>query len=443
MDNWLRNVTVVRIAALILGILLWAVVHLDQQNTSVPSAPAQQTRTISDVQITTVGLNTEQYQILSMEPSQVHIVLRGRASAVNQVNTVDGENQIQLDLSEITEGEHLLPLKSVGFPAGVAVDIYPPNVNVKVEAIQSKEVPVIIELRGEPAEGFKAGVPIHNPNRVNVRVSSSRLDQVVSARAIVDITGAQAAVEVDETLVAIDQNGNEVQSLITPAVVNVEVPITSPFRTIPLQINLINEPPDGYSVSSFTQSINEVTVYGSEEALSELDIYDGLEIDLSRLTNSRSYTLPIPLMGDITQVLPARVDVQIGIVPSTVETIEQLPIQLSGENEEYDTQIISTESSTIDLIVEGAPSVLADIQPGDIQAIVDVSNLPPGIYNQTVKLNLPTFVKYGGDEEITVRVEIKLKTDEASSGDAAEEGNDGEQVNNETNDSNTEPNTLG
>ncbi len=33
MDKWLRNTNVVRIVALVIGILLWVVVHMEETNT--------------------------------------------------------------------------------------------------------------------------------------------------------------------------------------------------------------------------------------------------------------------------------------------------------------------------------------------------------------------------------------------------------------------------
>jgi YbbR domain-containing protein len=439
MEKLLGNITVVRIAALVLGMLLWVVVHLDQQTTSVPSTPSTQTRSISDVQITTVGLNTDLYYIQSIDPTFVNIVLSGKASAVNNVSTIDGKSQIRLDLSAVTAGVHTLPLQNVGFPSGVRVEIYPPNVTLVVEEVLKKEVPVEIVLEGKPMSGFKAGVPIMSPSRVNVTGPSSQLDAIVSVRAVVDITNAQEAVEVSERLVAVNAEGIEVEADINPQVVTVEVPITSPFKTVPLQINILNHPAPGFSVASVRQSINEVTIYGPEDALNGIDYYDELDIDLSGLTGNRSYTLRLPVLPGIQRVLPDEVSVNINIVPSVQKTIEQLPITLSGVNDEFETTIVTPETGAIDVVVEGALSILNNVSAENIQAIVDVSNLPPGLYQRTIKLNLPAYVKVGGDQDLVVSIEIKEKTEETTGNPTADPTNEDitQEVSGETSENNS------
>src|SRR5690554_5108935 len=116
MDKFLGNLTVVRIIALILALLLWVVVHLDQQVVQVPTTSAIQTRSISDVEIAISGLNTDQLHLQSIDPLNVNIVLRGRESAINQVSNHDG--QVHADLSNITEGVHVIRLEAVGYSQG-------------------------------------------------------------------------------------------------------------------------------------------------------------------------------------------------------------------------------------------------------------------------------------------------------------------------------------
>ncbi len=415
MEKWLRNKTFVQIAAVLLAILLWVVVHLDGQVASVPSSLDAQTRSISDVQITIIGLNDEQFHVAFVDPSFVNIVLKGRESAVNQVRPNSGQSKIQLDLSSITEaGQHTINLTAIEFPRNVAVDIYPPSVTVLVEEIQNKEVPIMIEVIGEPSEGYRAGVPIANPSRAIVSAPESELEQITAVRTTVDISNAQEAVfAAGKLLVAINQDGVEVDAVISPALVDVDIPITSPFKTVPIQVSLVNQPPPGYSVVSFRQNVNEVTIYGPQEVLDTIEFYDGLQIDLSLYSSNQRLEIPIPLKDRLQQVTANVVVVNLEIVPSERRTIEDIPITLSGANEDFKTTFIDPESGLLDIIIEGAPSVLNTVNRDNLQAIIDVSNLPPGVYELTVRLNLPSNVKYGGTiEALQVRIEISIIVDE-------------------------------
>ena len=53
MDKWLRNTNVVRIVALVIGILLWVVVHMEETNLSGNSPLREREETINNVAITT------------------------------------------------------------------------------------------------------------------------------------------------------------------------------------------------------------------------------------------------------------------------------------------------------------------------------------------------------------------------------------------------------
>lgn len=417
MDKWLRNTNVVRIIALLVGILLWFIVHIDDQVRENPgSTPTPYVNsTIYDVSIKTIGLDTQQFKLVGVEPQTADITVTGRKNSLEKVSTKDGNSRLLADLSEVTPGPNRVPIQALGFPEGVTVTLMDPMyVEVTVEQIEKKEVPVRIDVTGVPGSGFKAGEPVVNPNQVHVTAPKSVLDQIVAVRAAVDIDGAVEAVSAEPKLEAIDANGQVLEeAAIVPTTASVDIPITVPFKTVPLQIRLIGQPPEGYSVASYEQSINEITVYGPEAVLDSLTIYDGLDINLSLLTSSKSYTFNIPIKDEIEQVYPASVDVQLTIVPSETRTFENVPIRLNGANVDYDTVIIEPEGGTIDVTVEGAPANLNNLEAGDLEAIVDVSNLPLGTHERELRINLPVFLKIGSETTRSITIEVRNKTEDA------------------------------
>jgi len=403
MDKWLRNSNVVKLLALVLGILLWVVVNLEESANPGVSPISERESKIYNVSITP-KYDPTQYYIKSIEPSEVMISLRGRESALRKVTT--GSYKIELDLTSVGTGQFNLPLKPVGFPSGVNVEIFPPSVKVVIEELQKKEMPVAVRLTGTPANGLKAGQPIANPSRVLVTLPSSRLDQVETVQAEVNIDQAKETVVKQAKLVAYDKDGNEVEALITPAVVDIEVPITDPFKEMPLKLKILNEPANGYSVAQLIQKQVQVTVYGKQEVLNKMDFYEGPPIDLSGLTGSRSFLLDIPLKDQITRVDPDQVEVQVEIVPSATKVLNQVPIVLVGQNEEYDTRIVSEDQEYIRLTLEGAPNLLDDVSVQDLRAFVDVSNLPPGRHVLKINVSLPSFIKIANSGELQTTVEI-------------------------------------
>ncbi|CAM3763484.1 YbbR-like domain-containing protein [Marinicrinis lubricantis] len=407
MDRWLHQKNVIRVFALLMGVLLWAIVHMDKDPAPTTyTGTLDGTRTIHDVGIEIVGLDEEQYYIQSMDTETISITLSGRKTEINQVSTKDGNSIVQVDLSGLTEGNHVVPLQAVNFPSTLDIDLYPETVTVSIGVIEKREVAVDVEMQGSPAEGFRTGVPILNPSRVFVSAPAEVLDELGVVHAEVNINGAKETISGEYKLVALNKAGTRMDVEISPAVVSVEIPITSPFKTMPLQVRLVGTPPAGYSIESVEQSVTEVTVYGNEQVLQEMEFYEGLEIDVSGLTADKLYSLNIPIKDQIDRVYPETVDVEISIVPSVTKAFADVPIVVSGENEEYTTTIVSPQDRKVDVVVEGAPSVIRTVEAGDIQVILDVSNLPPGTYTRTLDINLPSHVKA---KETQVHIQIAQK----------------------------------
>ncbi|MBP1996819.1 CdaR family protein [Paenibacillus eucommiae] len=408
MDKWLRNTNVVRVVALVIGILLWVVVHMEESSAPGTTSLSNREETINNVAITK-KYDESLFYISSIEPSNVQVILSGKESLVKKVTT-SNTYRVELDLTKVGKGEHDLALIPVGFPSSLVVEVVPRTVHVVIEELQKKEVPVVINVTGTPAEGLKAGQPIIKPNKVYVTAPTSRLNEIETVRGEVSVDKANAAVTKEVRLQAFDADGKEVQVVMNPQVVDVEIPITSPFQTIPLQIKLVGEPAKGFAIASVVQNTDKVTVYGAQDVVDKMEFYQGPQVNIQGINETKEYTLDIPLTNKITQVDPSKVTVQVEIVPSVTKELENIPITIIGQNDGFNTRVSVPESARINITVEGAPDIIEQIKAQDVQAIVDVSNLPPGQHEINVSLNLPSFVKKGILQDIKTTVEISEKT---------------------------------
>ena len=124
----------------------------------------------------------------------------------------------------------------------------PATVVVNIEAIQIKEFEVDIKTEGNPAKGYKVGTPIIKPsNRVHVTLPKSQLAKVERVGASISIEGEKETIKNKVVkLAAYDKEGRAIEgAVIDPAVLEVEVPITNPFKTVPLQFKLLGHIPQG------------------------------------------------------------------------------------------------------------------------------------------------------------------------------------------------------
>ena len=431
MDKWFNNVNVVRVAALLLGILLWLVVKLNyEQTTTTQNNPMFQTDTIADAKVTIAGLDTDQFYLASITPDEVDIIVEGTTSALNRIPS--SQYAIIADVSGYTEGTHQVPLIAQNFPTGVDVKLNPDTVTVTIERMDTKQFDVSIELTGTPQEGLKAGVPVASPSRVHVTVPSSQLVQVASIRGYLDIEGASETVVREVKLEAYNASGQKLEGVaISPSIVSVEVPITPPIRSVPLQVSFTGAPPAGLSVASVSQNVSFVTISGPQEMIDAIEFYEGVIVDLSKLTGDSTVTVELPLKTGITSVEPSEVQVSIDLEPTVQRTFNSVPIRLFGQNEAYEIELVDPASGVVSLTVQGAAALVNSLTAGDVQVILDVSNVAPGSFVLPLRVNLPKFVELATGDLLRASVVVTVPADETSGSGGDGGGSESEQPTND------------
>jgi YbbR domain-containing protein len=415
MDKLLHSNNVVRAIALMIGILLWVVVHLDTDKTTVTATPLPVEQTINAVKIIPAQLDETHFSLQKMDPEYVNITLKGKQSALTKLKT--SVIQVQVDLSNAAVGTHAYPLKVLNVPSSVTWTLNPSMVTVTLEELQKKEYPVTINIVGIPSAGYIVGQPIINPSRVHVTLKTSELNLVDSVRAEVSVDKADAVINKQVKLTAYGKDGKPIDATITPAVVDVEIPVTVPFKEMPLQVKVVGNTAPGYSIASMTQSVKRVTVFSSQATLDQMEFYEGPQVDVTDLKANKKITLDIPLKNKDIRVDPVKVEITLEIVPSTTLTMNNIPLRISGENDSFITKVILPEKLEIQALLEGAPDLLGKLTLQDVQAIVDVSNLPPGKHELSINLSLPMFIKAAEiqPQVLKATVEIIAKADSLTS----------------------------
>lgn len=404
MDKWLNHPTIVKILALALGILMWAVVHFDPEATPNTVASLTETKVINAVKVQAYGLDERKYVLAGLEPQTVKLTVSG--SKKNLLAKAE-DYSIKVDLRAVEEGTHTLSL-DWNLPRGIdLVEITPRTVQVEVVALQTKEFEASIVTSGSPAEGYKAGTPIIKPNsRVHVTMPETSMALVASVGATINVEGATETLKSKSVkLAAYDRNGNAIENaVIEPAVLEVEIPITNPFKLVPIQFRLRGNMPSGLSIASFKPNIEQVTIYSTLDGLEKVDFIEA-EVDLSGITNSGKVTIPLVVDETILEISPNAVEVQIEVVLSETRRLEGLPIEWRGLGQDLIVRILSPESGKADIVVQGAPSILGSLKPGDVDVFADLSGRGPGSYTIPLVVSMERFMRQvGGTKEIVVEI---------------------------------------
>jgi YbbR domain-containing protein len=408
-DRWLNHPTAVKLVALALGILMWAVVHYvpDQPPNTVTSTTKTKTFTLS---IQPYGWDEKSLVLTDFNPQSAKIKVSGSSTAL--LAKAD-DYKLQLDLRTLEKGTHTVKIDSI-LPRGVElVEMVPTTAQVTLIAMETKQFEIEVATKGSPAKGYKAGTPIIKPsNKVHVTLSDDAMGDVASVRGNISIEGAQETINNNGVkLQAYDANGKVIENAkLEPAVVEIEVPITYPFKTVPVQFRLTGHMPPGLSIASFKPNVEEVTVYGPQANLDQLDFVDAV-IVLDDLKNSGKIKVPLKVVAPIIEVSPVEIEVAVDVVLSETRSIAGLPIVLNGLSDGLSVKIVDPLTGKADIVVQGAPSILGSLKPGDVNVYADLSGRGPGTYTIPLIVNLGQYMEQvGGTNSITVEITSAVPT---------------------------------
>jgi YbbR domain-containing protein len=400
-NKWMNNNNYNKILALALGIILWAMVHVDTAPVT-QTATRLDTRIIENVKIEVTGFNEEKYVLEPLETESVRLEVRGRKSDLNF--KFSDAYKVTLDLSKVKPGNNRLSL-SYSLPNGVTLEsMTPDELNVHVELRNTKSFPITLVTKGTPAEGYLLGTPVIQPTgEAEVTLSDSELSRVAKVQGSVELTGdSETFKEKKMKLYAYDSNGNEIKdAVIKPSSVSVEIPITLPFKSVPLEIGYTGQLPDSLVLSQVKVDQGNVTVYGRKDALASLTAYEAT-INLSTIKSAGTQQLKMDmnLPDGIEKIEPGTVNVTVTTSQIAERILEGIPIRLEGAAGGLKATVTDPATQTIALTVTGAPDLLDQLDMDKISVIADVSHLSAGTHDVSLQVSLPKFIalKQSGEQ---------------------------------------------
>ncbi|UQZ33649.1 hypothetical protein C2I18_08915 [Paenibacillus sp. PK3_47] len=391
MDKWMKNNNFNKILALVISIILWIIVHVDSEPTSSTTV-RMQSKVIENVAIETIGMNEDKY-VYSFDAESARVEVLGRNSDLNF--KFSDAYTLSLDLSDVGPGDHTLPIH-YSLPNGVELQSINPNeVNVHVELRTTKSFPVTLDIQGKPAEGYQLGTPVIQPETAEVTMAASELANVAKVQATVELDGEDDTFQENKLrLYAYDSNGNEIKgAFIEPSTVSVELPVTLPNKSLPLDISFTGQLPGNLVISRITSETDTVTVYGSQEALAALSTYEA-SIDLSAIGSAGTDELKVKLAPPegLSKIEPAEVNVTVSTAEIAERTIENIPIKLEGVGSDLTAQVTQPAGQAVSLTVSGAPALLDQLDQDNISVIADVGGLAAGVHELALQVSLPRFI---------------------------------------------------
>ena len=120
------------------------------------------------------------------------ITLRGPSKTLGDIKA--SQIATSVDVSGLTEAnEYDLPVSITVSRSGLEVEyVSPSKVHVRVDKVANKDIPVDVNVTGNPTDGCRAGKPTSPVSTITVQGPAAELANVAKAVAVVDVTGAES-----------------------------------------------------------------------------------------------------------------------------------------------------------------------------------------------------------------------------------------------------------
>jgi len=291
-----------------------------------------------------------------------------------------------------------------------SIETNPVKVDIKLDKIEEKVLPVTVNITGAPLENYVALPGFASPDTIKVKGPSTVLDGVVSVSVEADVNGAFEDVFLNIAPRIINAEKMDVTAQLTMDVnrLEIKVPINM-YAKIPVRQNIKGTPAFGYEMTALSRSMDYIEVVGAPDDITATSYINLPDIDITDFTRSETMSF---------DVRPGLIDTSLSVVNGTPNevvvtvTIEKQIVREISYTSEY-IRIIGwgydideiTLPEDVKVTIRGLATKLINFDEGKILgASIDITGLAPGVYELPVSFLMPAGVY--ADEEPVVEVEL-------------------------------------
>jgi YbbR domain-containing protein len=357
---------------------------------AVTAADPNETRILRGVPLEVIG-KAPDLLLVKTPPSQISVTLFAARSQLDRYANQIGLLRATLDLTGLESGAFQVPVEvSYSLTPTRLVRIEPEILEVQLDRLISQVKSVRLMIAGRPARGYQAEFPSLDVARVTLSGPQGQVSQVEEVVAALDISDADATLEVSVPLKALDAQGEPVSGVqLTPDTARIRQPITllGGYRNVVVKVVSAGQVANGYRLTNISVSPPSVTVFSANpELVNKLPGFVETEpLDLSGVTDDLDVRLALNLPEGVAVVGEQNVLVQVSI--AAIESSLSLPVtvEVVGLGNGLTAQVSPQE---VVVLLSGPVLVLDALRPADVRVLVDLADLQPGIYQVTPLIEL-------------------------------------------------------
>ena len=407
-----KNIAI-KVLSLMFAILLWGYVLMTQNPPRV--------KTVTDVTVSIEGeadLTTRKLTLRGDRAALLEDVsVRVRTELTSYADISADDITASINLSRITStGKHTVRIHAKS-SSGDVVSVSPSEIEVEIDTLTTRNIPIEIHEEGELPEGYWAGDVQLDSATVLLEGPGTDLAKIVKAVGTIDLTNRTESLNQSIMLALYDKEGNVVESSILfggmPTVVAKQEIL--PSKLVPIDVDgaIIGreELPENFEIASYGTSLEStlVRIVGDADVIQKIESLSLEPVDVTGCTESIQQELAINVPEGVRIIGADSVNLQVTIREKTaVLELTELPIEIVGLARKQ-TATLSQELANVTF--SGRVSLLAGTR-GDVKVYADVTGLAAGTHDVKLALQIdgedvPSDLQYEFTTDETIQVTIE------------------------------------
>lgn len=395
-----------KMLSILIALCLWSYVI-----TANPDITRDKTLTGVGVNVTGQSVLTSRNLALLTDVSSELTSVSARVNvSQSSFGLVSDENvRAELDLTNVrTTGKQRVNLKGTSV-YGEVVQLWPEFVEVEVEELVQRYVPVNVTLKGTKDNVFWYSTRT-NPTQVTVSGPASIVQNVSSADITLDVSDIKSSSVRAEQFILRSSQGDEITTQLTRSTSSVMVYLdVYPAKNVPIESDIASvitgTVPTGYEITSIEVTPGTALIAAEQTLLDSINSLAFSKIDVTNRTSSFNRTVNLNSLNGLKYMSTDQVSVSVSI--GEIETTRKFDnVSVSFVNG-YESLNASSEEDTISVVVTGPYTQVDSLEAENIIATVDLTGLEAGEYDLPVYVTIdsqPGLVCTAAPYEITVQL---------------------------------------
>jgi len=387
----------IKIMAILLAVLLYSVVPNSSSKTNEINVPGENTTEIL-VDIPVKAYYDTENLVVSGIPDSVDVTIEGPMPHVQSAKALKNF-EVFVDITNAEIGNQKVTFEVSGLSDKLKATIKPSSITVAVQEKVTTEFTVEAEFNNDLIkEGYSAGQPTVKPNKVKITGAKDVVDRITYVKAALEGGDILDSTVTKEAQVQVlDKELSKLNVVVEPEIVEVTIPIKSNTKTVPINILEKGTPQEGITIESMDLDIKEAAISGDEDVLKDTENVR-VEVDVSKISESTTLTLPVIISTGITKVTPETVKVTVVVKSDIEKTVSGVPIKIRNLPEQYEAVINDPENRVVNLLVFGSGTAVTELGPNNFDIFIDLNGLTEGEHNVNIQVNGPPNVNWEPDK---------------------------------------------